>query len=111
MENINLKKLYFGLLVLNIIITTSASNGYRDGTETESSDMTLINDSRHEVILGLLKNLYPGLNDNSIVLPLPLPLVEKINPGKTYKSRKAKTKSNFRIFNMNSLFNPAGLWE
>ena len=110
MGNRNLKKFYFGILALSLIIAASASNGYKDGTEKDSN-MALINNRSHEVILGLLKKMYPGLNENSIVMSLPLPLVEKINHAKAYKSRKAKTKSNFRIFNKNSVFEPVGLRE
>ena len=105
MENRDLKKSYFGLLVLSIIIAASASNGFKHGTGTNSDmALTLINDSNKEIILSFLKRLSTG----PIVLPLSI-FKNANRVTKSYISRKAKTKSNFRLFNKYSLFNPAGL--
>ena len=108
MRNKSPKRFYFGILILSLIITSLASNGYKNGIETDS-DMALINFQK-ESTLDLLNKLNTGLNDHSIFLRSPL--VKKTDCKKTHKSqRKTKTKSNFRIFNINTLFNPAGLFK
>ena len=99
MEKCNLKNFILAMMILVIIINLiSASNDYFD-----SSEQAQINEIKQEILLGLIEKLRTDLNDVSV------DVVEKRDNTKRPKSRK--TKSNFKNFNMNTLFNPSGLWE
>jgi hypothetical protein len=96
MERTNLKKLYFALLLLGIILNiVSASNAYKDISES-NSNLAATKDMKQEDILKLLNKL--KAEDH---------LMKKMGQ----KPRKTKIKSVFRIFNINKLFNPAGLYK
>ena len=100
MKNKKLNKLYFAVLVLGIMFNLiSASNAYKDSTESNSNSAE-IKDIKQEQLLDLLNKLK---SEDSLSVPLAKRMI--------HKSRKTKTRPKFRIFNINKLFNPAGLWE
>ena len=95
------KNSYFALMMLCIIINlASASDEYYDSDESDP-----IHGIKHEIILDLLNKLNTGTNENSISVPL----VKKMGHKRSFASHHTKTKSKFKIFNVNKLFNPAGL--
>lgn len=96
MERKSIKKFYFALLLLGIILNiVSASNAHKDIGES-NSNLAGSKDMKQEDIFKLLSKL--KAQDH---------FMRKMG----HKPRKTKPKSVFRIFNINKLFNPAGLWE
>lgn len=97
-------KSHFAMLLLGILIAIASASDESNSI----SNLVVANDFKQEIILDMMKRVIADLDDKSVFLHLPL--VKKANYKKNYKSRKTKSKSNFRIFNINSLFNPARLW-
>ena len=97
------KKFFFSLMMLCVITINRASASdeyYEDSNESDP-----IHGIKHEIILDLLNKLNTGMNENSISVPL----VKKLGHKRSFASHHTKTKSKFKIFNVNKLFNPAGL--
>ena len=106
MNNI-LKSFCLAILILAITLkTTSGANDHTDKTES-NLNFASIKNIKKEIILDLLDKLRADSIENSFLIHL----VKKTGQKITYKLRKTKTKPKFRIFNINTLLNPAGLWE